>query len=296
MDEHQGRDVGWLPASAAARVRELRALGVTEKRLRGPSVHHPFHGAVAPDPPDSLRAWCRAYLAVGASGAFFSGPTAAALHELPLPRLPPGIHVSVPAPGRAPRRPGIVGHSARVGAGDVIVLDDLPMSSLPRSWCELGCAVGVEDLVVAGDAALRRIDAAEPRQALEQALTRAELRRGRPALRYALALLDARSESPQESRLRFRLVTAGIQGAEANLPIRTSHGRGYRGDLVFAERRVILEYQGDHHRDPRTYRRDLERRLDLQADGWTVVELGPRDIADPGLAGRVRAILARRPR
>jgi very-short-patch-repair endonuclease len=88
-------------------------------------------------------------------------------------------------------------------------------------------------------------------------------------------------------------VTGGVLGFESNLAVRTTSGKNYRGDLVFPERRVILDYRGDHHREQEQYRRDLRRRMDLQADGWTIVELGPDDLGDPGLARRVRAILAR---
>lgn len=271
-------------------VRKARALGSTEKRLRGPTIHHPFRGVVATTPLRRLDDWCRAYLSVAPPGAFFSGPTAAALHGLPLPRLPSGLHVSVPAPARAPRRPGIHGHSVRIAFGDVIVENGLQLSALPRAWCELAGLLTVEDLVVAGDAVARRSTGRDRLRDLRHALSRFAARRGRPDLLRAFDLLDPRAESPQESRLRYRLASGGLLGFEPNLPIRTASGTNYRGDLVFPERRVILEYQGDHHREQ--YRRDLSRRLDLQADGWTIVELGPDDLGDPGLARRVRAVLA----
>jgi len=274
-------------------VREARALGSTEKSLRGAAIQRPFRGVVTTAPLRGLDDWCRAYLAVAPPGAFFSGPTAAALHGLPLPRLPSGLHVSVPAPARAPRRPGIHGHSVRVSFGDVIVENGLQLSSLPRAWCELAGMFSVEDLVVAGDAVARRSTGRDRLRALRDALSRCVARRGRPELLQAFDLLDPRAESPQESRLRFRLVTGGVLGFESNLAIRTTTGKNYRGDLVFPERRVILDYQGDHHREQEQYRRDLRRRMDLQADGWTIVELGPDDLGDPALAHRVGAILAR---
>ncbi|MFF2050156.1 hypothetical protein ACFVU2_01025 [Leifsonia sp. NPDC058194] len=280
-----------LPHSPLS-VRAARALGASEKRLRAPTVHRPFHGVVTAAPPTRLDEWCRAYLTVAPPGAFFSGPTAAALHGLPLPRLPSGLHVSVPAPARAPRRPGIHGHSVRVAFGDVIVQNGLQLSSAARTWCELAETSTLEDLVVTGDALARRSADRDRLHVLRDALNRFPSRRGRPALVQALGLLDPHAESPQESRLRFRLVTAGVVGFESNLPVPTASGADYRGDLVFPERRVILEYQGDHHREKEQYRRDLRRRLDLQADGWTIVELGPDDLVDAGLARRVRAILA----
>ncbi|GAA1449391.1 hypothetical protein GCM10009617_38060 [Leifsonia poae] len=92
--------------------------------------------------------------------------------------------------------------------------------------------------------------------------------------------------------MRTRLVRAGVSGMIANPTITTATGRVYRGDLTFPEQRVILEYQGDVHRPVHRFRADMTRQLDLQADGWTVVYLGPGDLDDHQLVRRVRAILA----
>ncbi|GIT80746.1 hypothetical protein LLS1_24150 [Leifsonia sp. LS1] len=118
-------------------------------------------------------------------------------------------------------------------------------------------------------------------------------RRGRPDLVKALGLLDPRAATPEESRLRFRLADAGIIGYETAFPIRTGSGRAHPGGLVFPERRVILECRHGRAQTDRDARDTTERRLDLQAHGWTIVELGPHDLADPGMPRRVRAILAR---
>jgi hypothetical protein len=196
----------------------------------------------------------------------------------------------VAAPARAPRGRGITGHSVVVGTGDVVVHNGLPISSVERTWCELSSVLSVEDLVVAGDHLVRRRAPLTTVDRLRTAIRRYPGRRGRERLRLSIELLDPFAESPQESRLRLRLSTGGIAGFQANRAIATSSGRHYRGDLVFAAEGVILEYQGDHHRDPQQFRRDLSRQLDLQADGWTVVLLGPSDIADPDWSvGRARS-------
>jgi hypothetical protein len=284
-----------LPAplrTSAIRVSEALTLGASEKRLRRVDIRRPLHGVVTTLPPQNLLDLCRAYLPVRPPGAFFSGPTAAALHGIPLPSRLPALDVSVPAPARAPRRRGVRGHSTRVRLGDVMVRAGLPVSAPERTWCELSRDLGVEDLVVAGDWLMRDRGGTSTTAALAQAVRGWPTSRGRPKLDRALALLDPRAESPQESRLRVRLRLGGVMQGTPNSPIVTSSGRAYRGDIVFDRHRVILEYQGDHHRRQKQYRQDLTRRLDLQGDGWTIVELGPADIADPGLVRRVRAILA----
>lgn len=273
-------------------VRDSREAGISEKRLRGRDLDHPFHGVVTARRSASIHDRCVAYSPLLPRTGFFSGSTAAILHGVPVDRVTDRLHVSVAAPQRAPRARGIVGHSVQVCAGDVVVGHGLPRSSVERMWCELSATLSLEDLVVAGDQLVRSRHPLTTVESLRRAAERYAARRGRATLHTALGLLEPLSESPQESRLRLRLAQGGIVGFCANQSIRTTAGRRYRGDLVFADDRVILEYQGDHHRDPGQFRRDLSRQLDLQADGWTVVQLGPWDLADPGLVRRIGAILA----
>jgi very-short-patch-repair endonuclease len=89
---------------------------------------------------------------------------------------------------------------------------------------------------------------------------------------------------------------AGMDELTVNEDIYDRHGRFLaRADLVVRGARLIIEYQGDHHRDPVQYRKDLTRRSKLEAEAWTVVELGARDLDDPvELVARLRAIVAAR--
>jgi very-short-patch-repair endonuclease len=279
-------------------VGDARDLGLTARRLRSTDLHRPFHGVVAARPLD-FRGRCRAYAQRLPPGGFFSGPTAALLHGLPLPsrneREDAPLHVSVPGPAEAPRGRGVIGHSVRLHLGDVATLSGLAVSSTARTWCELGTLLTVEELVVVGDAISHRRAQGATADQLRAAVDSYPGRRGRRRLSEALELIDDRAESPQESRLRVRLIRAGVTGLTVNLRIPTTTGPVYRADLAFPEHRVILEYQGDHHRELSQYRADLTRLLDLQTDGWTVVYLGPDDIRNEGLATRVRAILAMHP-
>ena len=120
-------------------------------------------------------------------------------------------------------------------------------------------------------------------------------RRGRRVLRTALGLLDAASESPQESRLRVVILLGGIPGVVANLPITTSGGFHYRGDLAFPERKVIVEYQSELHNSPEAFRADMTRISRLEADGWYVMLVNKDDLDDPAeLLQRIRQVLATR--
>src|SRR5690606_13019222 len=86
--------------------------------------------------------------------AFFSHITAAKLHGIPLPyRLDkdPLVHVSVPAPARAPHAAGIAGHMLQIESRELTVHDGLRVTTPIRTWLDLGTMLSLHDLVAAGD-------------------------------------------------------------------------------------------------------------------------------------------------
>ena len=54
-----------------------------------------------------------------------------------------------------------------------------------------------------------------------------------------------------------------------------------RLDLAWPDRRVAVEYDGAHHRDPRQHSLDLARHNRLRALGWTVLQVDARVLARP---------------
>jgi very-short-patch-repair endonuclease len=140
----------------------------------------------------------------------------------------------------------------------------------------------VPALVAVGDFLLRSglTDEAQ----LHHALGAADGRRGVRRAGSAGDLLDAGAESAQESVLRVHLVRAGLPRPEVNGWIADPSGvRRYRGDLVYRRQRVIVEYEGAHHRDPTQYAADLRRRNDLLAWGWRVVHVEAAMPRSPGV-------------
>ncbi len=111
-------------------------------------------------------------------------------------------------------------------------------------------------------------------------------RRGIRNLEAALPLLDERSESPRESRLRVIFVQGGLTGLVVNLPITTSGGFRYRAVLAFPGKRVLVEYQSGYHLSAEQYRADMTRISRLEADGWLVILVNSGDLVE-----RVRTIL-----
>lgn len=278
---------------------EARALGVNDGRLRGPDLTRPHHGVRSPLPLDTLEQRCRAFMVRMPEAGFFSSATAAAIMGLPLPPAlaTPPLHVAVPAPTRALKARGIVGHKVQLMGGDVRQWHGLPVSSPERAFCEIAALLSLGDLVAVGDHLIHWRSPLSTLDELVDAADRYPGQRGRGRLLQALAMLDERAESPQESRLRVILVRAGITGYTCNHEVSVD-GRRFRIDLAFSALKVAIEYQGDYHRSPDQWRRDMTRRSILASHGWIVIELNADDLHNPReLAARVRRVLAsRRPR
>lgn len=212
------------------------------------------------------------------------------LQPWPLP-----LHVAIPAPRRALVARGIVGHKLQLREGQCRVWDELRISGPELLWCELGTLLSVPDLVAAGDYLIHHELPIITLPRLREAVAQHPGRRGKPALREALELLNDRAESPQESRLRVHLLRAGVGELAINLPITTSGGFRYRVDIAIPDAKMIIEYQGDHHRERQQYRSDMTRNSRLEADGWFIIMVNADDLQNPTeLVHRICSVLARR--
>jgi hypothetical protein len=91
-----------------------------------------------------------------------------------------------------------------------------------------------------------------------------------------------RAESPQESRVRAHLIFNGLPEPAVNVDITDEDGQFLaRGDLVYAQWRIVVEYDGAVHGDERQRRRDAARRTLLREHGWHVVEITADDLIVP---------------
>jgi very-short-patch-repair endonuclease len=169
------------------------------------------------------------------------------------------------------------------------------VSTPEQLWVQLASVLTLAELVAAGDYLVHHRLPHTTIQRLSEAVASNGTKRGTVNCRAALPLLSTRSESPRESLLRVLLVTASLPGLQVNLPIVTTDGYRYRGDLAFPRAKMIVEYQGDHHRDPAEYRKDLTRISRIEADDWYVMQVGAGDLDNPNeLVARIRRKLASR--
>lgn len=203
----------------------------------------------------------------------FSHRTAAQLWGLWIPRFD-GVEVTSPATVNGSRyttsvqRRAVVAHRRKLDPAEVVVERGLPVTSLARTWLDLASLLGVHDLVAAGDRALQLgATADELRDYAAAASHLRGVRRGR----IAAGLLNARSRSRPESRIRCALVLAGLPEPRVNEAVHDRWGQWLaEPDLHYREARLALEYNGADHGTVPRMRKDSSRLLDLQRDDWEV--------------------------
>jgi very-short-patch-repair endonuclease len=114
---------------------------------------------------------------------------------------------------------------------------------------------------------------------LDRELTRRPSGRGSARARLVLPEGDARSESPMESILRWVLHAAGLPRPELQYVVRSAAGEFLgRADMAWPARKVLVEFDGDLHRDRGVFVADLRRQNRLVAEGWIVLRFTSADV------------------
>ena len=226
------------------------------------------------------------------------GPTAALLLGLPITmrlerEATAHVHVLIDRGVARPQRRDLIVRQGPFGDDEVVRRHGLLVTSDARTYVDLAAVLVRPDLAAVGDVVLRR--GCSP-QLLREIVERRGRYPGKVLARSTLDWLDPGAESPQESRLRVVLREAGLPRPRVNAVIRDAGAHPVaRGDLVFDEAMLVVEYDGADHLTPERQRRDAERRANLQALGWMVLELNRYDLVDSRRAvAKVRAALLAR--
>ncbi len=119
--------------------------------------------------------------------------------------------------------------------------------------------------------------------------------RGLQRLRVALPLVDPGAASPRESRLRLRLIDAGLPTPTTQIPVCDNSYRPFAWlDMGWEDYKVSAEYDGEHHQSDRPqYVRDRRRQRRLESLGWINIRVINEDTRHDVIA-RVREALASR--
>jgi hypothetical protein len=156
------------------------------------------------------------------------------------------------------------------------MLAGMPVTTPVRTAFDLGRQRHRTHALIALDAMCRRL------VRLPEVAQYATERAGWPGvakLRVLLRLVDTRAESPMETRLRLLLYDSGAPTPVPQYEVRDEDGRFLaRVDLAYPQWRIALEYEGDHHRERATFRRDIARVNALRHAGWLVLRFTADDV------------------
>lgn len=230
------------------------------------------HGAVLALPEDAVIA--------GRSAAYRHGVDHAASFTDP-------VHVIVPADSAFGARTGLVVHRLDLTEDEVITLGRDRCTAPARtawdvaSWSDVYSAVSIVDVLLRHElvtpAGLRQFSAERPGA------------RGSRRAAQVFGLADGRAQSPPESRLRVRLVLAGLPTPVPQCPVRVDSGLVLHPDFGWPEFKVALEYDGQWHAGTEQLRLDRRRLNLLLSAGWIVLH-ATSDRVSRDLTGLLREI------
>lgn len=236
-----------------------------------------------------------AVLASG-DGAVLSHGSAAELLGLWEKRSVP---VDVIAPSQSGRKiRDIRWHNVRRPLRDEVELrDGIPCTTVSRTLTDMAGRTGPTSLrrLVEQAAVLRALDVRE----VDRVLARGR-RRGAPNLRAVLDVWRSSDErklilrSPLEAKLLPALLENGVPRPECNVKLRIDGGRPVEIDMLWRDRRLAIEVDGEAtHGTRAAFQSDRQRAQRLVAAGYRVAGVTWRQVEDelPAVLDRIRRML-----
>jgi very-short-patch-repair endonuclease len=208
--------------------------------------------------------------------AVVSHGTAATLWGLDIPMQPedPRIHLTVATGSAVRSRMDRSVHRSPLVPSEVVERLGFRLTTPERTWRDLAAVLAPPALLAVTDQLLAHWCTAAHLQAH---LRLRPSGRGSARARAVLPVADPRAESPMESVLRWLLHVAGVPTPQMQFVIHTSVGE-VRADLAWPDLRVLVEFDGDIHRERGVFVRDLRRQNALVEAGWTVLRFSSADV------------------
>jgi len=252
------------------------AAGLTDTVLRGRGFRRLYRNVyLSSDVVLRPTIYIEAALLLHPPSAFASHHSAAQMYRLPVPDSHE-VHVSVFAKADRRRRAGIR-HHLSVSTAAVTTYLGNRLSTPVQLFLEMAAHGHLVDLVVLGDAMVRRglVSLTALRAAAETSAMR-----GRDLACRAAGYVREGVDSAMESRLRMLLVLAGLPEPHVNHTILRRDGSVMlRLDLSYPGLRIVIEYDGQQHRDdPDQWERDISRSDWFDDEQWKVVKVISRGI------------------
>jgi very-short-patch-repair endonuclease len=275
-----------------------RAAGITDRQLQHPEVERLSRDTYLPRAlSGDLRQRLAAVLLTAPAGAVLSHATAASLWGVAIPLQPIDdrrVDLIVPAGSRAESRVDRRVHRIPVGSDEVTRHGHFSVTVPERTWRDLAARLRPPALLAVTDQLLAHGCTVGE---LQRQLDRRPSGRGSARARAVLPVADRRAESPMESVLRWLLHVAGLPAPDLQFAVRSAGGVLVgRADLAWPDRKVLVEFDGNVHRERAVFVNDVRRQNALVAAGWTVLRFTSADVLgrpDEVVAEIRRALRAR---
>jgi hypothetical protein len=254
--------------------------GLTDWHLRHRDVARLSRDTYLPlDDVGDLRDRLPAVLLTAPPGAVISHSTAAALWRIEIPLQQDDqqrAHLTVPASSGARNRRDRRIHRGELRADEVTRRWKLPVTTPERTWRDLAGVLPPPALLAVTD---QLLDLWTTRDELRGMLDRHPTGRGADRARRVLPVASELAESPMESVVRWLVHEAGLPAPVLQHAVRDAAGvfQG-RADLSWPDRKVLVEFDGDVHRDRTVFVVDLRRQNRLVAAGWTILRFSSADV------------------
>jgi hypothetical protein len=268
------------------RTAQLLELGVSPGELRGPGWRTPFYGVHAPAGDSSeceLQRILDAAELVPAGGAIGGWAAAWLLGARELDGRGRSGREREPVLILSPKhltpagRPGVQFLRSRLDDGDAVAIRGIPVTAAVRTTFDLARLAEPEDALVAADVMARSLGV-RPVDVLRY-VERHPRFRGVPTVRLVLDLVDPRSRSTGESRLRWIwVVEAGLPRPQCNAYVLDDVVVVAMPDLLDVSCGLVGEYDGATHRELEEHTYDNVREEDLERLGLVVVRATSVDV------------------
>lgn len=252
--------------------------------------------------------WARLLSRKLPDGVFYSHHTAAALWGIPVvPRANDRLDIGVYGRSHGSRKDAFRSHRFAPDSVRVVSLGGAPVTDPASTWVTLAARLPRQAAVALGDAVLyaprypgtarlKRLPLARPEEI--HRLVTWPRRPARRILTDLAAQLSHQAASPPETHLRLMLSEWGLPAPKLDFDVCDERGRLLGcSELAFAESRLALEYEGDHHRiDTRQWNRDIEKYRAYAENGWEVLRVTAQLLyrEQSTLRAQVEEALARR--
>jgi very-short-patch-repair endonuclease len=273
----------------------IRAAGLSVRELRHPQVARLSRDTYLPRAlRGELAGRLAAVLLTAPPGAVISHLSAADVWGVQLPfrdRDDDRVHLTVPGWSAAESRVDRRLYRLPLPDTDVVRRWSMPVTSPARTWRDLAGVLQPPALLAATD---QLVNGLVSQKELQAELLRRPAGRGCARARRVLPLADPRAESPMESVVRWLAHQARLPAPELQFDVRDAAGVFLgRADLAWPDRKVLVEFDGDVHRQRDVFVRDVRRQNRLIAAGWTVLRFTSADVfgrPDEVVAGIRRAL------